>query len=222
MHKYRRWVVVVAAVAVWSAGRAGADKAAAPPEKENAGKPEMVPHRGAVRLMLLRQKSVQEELKIKPETAKKINDFALEEWEKAKAIHDLPAKEQEAKYEELSKANNHFIQENLSEQQRKRLNQIGMQVAGLLWVTHPELAKELNLTEQQKARAEQQLQIAHREMQQILQSSKGEVSEERVKEERRINRKRLQEILTDQQKARWTELAGEKFTGEFVHERPKQ
>jgi hypothetical protein len=220
MHKYRKWILAVAAVGVWSAPAWPADKSV-PPKEDEGKQQEMVPHRGAVRLMLLRQKSVQDDLKINSDTARKIHDFASEEWKKAQAIHALPANQQEAKYEELTKENNHFIQGNLTEEQRKRLNQIGMQLAGLLWVTHPEVAKELHLTEQQKARAEEQLRLAHHEMQEILRSSKDDVPEDKVKEERRINRKRLMDILTDEQKTKWKEMCGAKFTGELRFERPK-
>jgi hypothetical protein len=164
---------------------------------------------------------VDDDLKIDSDTAKKIDDFAHKQWEKAKAIHALPEAEQEAKGEELAKENNQFIQENLSAEQRKRLNQIGMQVAGLLWVTHPEIARELNLTDQQKARAEEQLRLAHREMREVLRSSKGEVSDEQINEERRLDRKRLMDILTDEQKAKWKEMAGAKFTGQLEYSRPK-
>ena len=46
----------------------------------------MVPESGAIRLMLLRQKSVREELKLSEDQTNKIRDFSGEQWKKAKAL----------------------------------------------------------------------------------------------------------------------------------------
>jgi hypothetical protein len=203
MRSLQKWTLAGVALAVWSLSVLAAEKE------------EMVPHRGAVRLMLLRQKSVQDELKVTPDEAKKIDAFASQQWKKAQTIHELPAKEHEEKGEELSKENDKFIHETLMPDQLKRLNQIGMQLAGLLWVTRPEVATEIKLTDEQKAKAHELLATAHKEMQEILRSSKGGVTDEHVKTERRVNRQRLMGLLTDEQKAKWKELAGPRFEGKI-------
>jgi hypothetical protein len=105
------------------------------------------PEGATVQLMLLRQKSVQEELKIAPDLAKKIHDFTgMEHDEFLKAI-TLAKEQEEKKLKELAAANEKFLIDNLSAAQRKRLAQITMQVTGLRQLMRPEIAKALELTE---------------------------------------------------------------------------
>ena len=103
-----------------------------------------------VHLVLLRQKSVQEELKITAELAKKISEFTNKEYEAFQKALQLGEKEREPRLEALEKENQKFLDDNLTPAQRKRLDQITMQVTGLQQLTRPEVAKLLNLTEAQQ------------------------------------------------------------------------
>lgn len=170
----------------------------------------------AIEVMLLRQKSVQKDLKIAPEQGMKIHEFAETQWKKVRAMKDLDKDERDRRFEAMAKDNERFLKSTLNQQQRKRLNQIAMQVAGLLWVMRSDVAAKLDLTDEQKGKIRELHREAHKEAQEALRSADGpEVKEEKFREMRMANRKRLMSVLTDEQKAKWKEMAGPPFRGEL-------
>jgi hypothetical protein len=214
MRKFRMWVLALAAAGLWTTPARPADK-----DKDE----EALPGVGAVEIMLLRQHSVREDMKIGDKEATRINDFASRQWKKAQELDKLSGKEQDEKFDALAKENEKFLDEILKPEQRKRLNQITMQLAGLLYVTKPEIAAELKLTDDQKKKAHELQQEAHKEAQAILRSNKDrEVKKEQLEEMRMANRKRLMGLLTDDQKAKWKAMAGEPFKGELNFSPPKE
>ena len=64
----------------------------------------------------------------------------------------------------MAEENQKFVNEVLEPAQCKRLNQITLQLAGLMWVTHPDVAAELKLTGVQKAKAKAYQEEARKEM----------------------------------------------------------
>src|SRR5262249_43675733 len=128
-----------AAVVVWAA-------------PARSGGQDDVPGRTTSQLLLLRQKSVQQELKITPELAKKIHEFTNKEYEAFQKALKLGKEEGEKKILELRQGNQKFLEDNLSAAQRKRLEQIYLQVTALHQLTQPEAAKALNLTEAQQTK----------------------------------------------------------------------
>lgn len=179
-------------------------------------KPKMVPEEGAVQIMLLRQQSVRDELKLTADETEKIHEFADRQWKKAQHVHtNLSPAEHRAQYEEMSKENDRFLDQILEPAQRKRLNQITLQVAGLMWVTRPEVASELQLTDDQKQKAKGLQQEARKEMHDLIHSTATDGRQEKLKELRMTSRKRLMELLTDEQESKWKEMAGAPFNGEF-------
>src|SRR5207302_1101125 len=99
--------------------------------------------------MLLRQASVRDDLKLSHDEAQKINSFAKEQWEKAKAASKLAEPERDRKFAEMSKENDRFLDKTLTKEQRKRLQEIELQYAGLMCLSRPEIAKKLKLTDEQ-------------------------------------------------------------------------
>lgn len=192
---------------------------AVPAQQQKSQKKGLVAEEGAIQVMLLRQQSVRDELKLTDDEAKKIHEFADRQWKKAQHIHEkLEAKEHHAKYEDMTKENDRFIHEILEPAQLKRLNGITMQVAGLLWVTHPEVAAELKLTDEQKQKAKVLQQEARDEMHDLIHVQTKEGRDEKLAQLRQTSRKRLDSLLTDEQKARWKEMAGEPFRGSLQFE----
>ena len=177
-----------------------------------------VPEEGAVQIMLLRQKSVQEALKLTDEETRKIHEFAREQWEKARKADELSPEGRREKFTEMTRENERFIKENLKPAQCKRLDEITLQVAGLLWVTRPEIASKLELTEDQKARAHNLQQEAREEMREYIHTSSKENRKEKLRELNETSHKRLWDLLTDEQEAKWRDLAGDRFLGEMVIE----
>src|SRR5882724_9624274 len=98
----------------------------------HAAKNKMVPEEGAVEVYLLRQPSVQHELKLTQEQIDRINKHCAAQWEKAKEANNLSQSEGDKKFEELTKENDKFIEQALTKDQRKRLDEVTLQIAGLL------------------------------------------------------------------------------------------
>jgi hypothetical protein len=170
-----------------------------------------------VELMLLRQKSVQNELKIGGDEAKKIHDFTSRQWEKAQDLAKTGKEEREKKFDEMAKENEKFLDDCLKPDQRKRLKQIAMQRAGLLWIARSDVATELGLSDEQKQKVKELHKEAHKEAMEILRAHEGKtIQREKLHEMRMKDRKRLMSILTADQKKKWKEMIGEEFKGELT------
>jgi len=177
---------------------------------------QLIAREEAVEIMLLRQKSVQDDLKIAPEQGKKIHEFANKQWKKVQAMKESGKDERDRRFEEMAKDNERFIQDNLKPEQRKRLQQIAMHVAGLLWVLRSDVARELSLTDSQKSKLREAHREAHKEAMETLRSTGGsEIKDAKFRAVRMANRKRLMSVLNDEQKAKWRQMAGPPFRGEL-------
>jgi hypothetical protein len=171
-------------------------------------------------LLLLRQKSVQQELKITPELAKKIHEFTNKEYEAFQKAIKLGKEEGLKKILELRQANQKFLEDNLSEAQRKRLGQIYLQVTALHQLTQPEAAKVLNLTEAQQAKFKEMHKEARKKFIEILEGKDREARNAKLAKLRAEVYQAIGDVLTDAQKAKARELVGERFTGELLLEEP--
>jgi Spy/CpxP family protein refolding chaperone len=212
MRNFRMWALAVTAVTLW----------VTPARPEDKDEKKWVPEEGAVQIMLLRQQSVRDDLKLTADEAKKIQDFTLQQWEKARSFEGLSPAERRQKFAELSKENERFLDEVLEPAERQRLNQITLQVAGLLWVTRPEVASELKLTRDQKAKALWFQRKARREMQDLIYSNTREDKNESLRELRKTCRHRLMDVLTDEQEEKWQKMAGAPFHGRLHFELDEQ
>jgi Spy/CpxP family protein refolding chaperone len=211
MIKFGTWVSAIFAVTVLAVP--------AQPADEN----ELIAEEGALEIVLLRQHDVQKDLKLTDVHGKKIHEFATQQWTKVKEIHKLPKGEQDAKYDVLTKENDKFLSDILSPEQRKRLDQIGMQVAGLLWAGRSETASALKLTSDQKKKLQELHKEAHKDAVAILKEAKDEdAKHEELKKLHETNRKRLMELLSPEQKETWKVLAGPEFKGELHFSSPKK
>ena len=213
MRELRMLTLALAALVAWGA--------TARPAEMKAEKT-MVPEEGAVQVMLLRQKSIQEALNLTPDESKKIYEFTARQGKKAQRAEELSPAEHDKAYDEMAEENQKFVNEILEPAQRKRLHQLTLQLAGLMWVTHPDVAAELKLTDEQKAKAKAYQEEARKEMHDMIRSETGAGKEEKLRELRATSRKRLLELLTDEQETKWKEMAGEPFTGELNFGPPQE
>lgn len=195
-----KWALALVALAVWGAG-VRADH--------------LVAEAGASHLLLLRQKSVQEELKLSADQVKKVNDFTTRQWKKAQDVIKLDQKERADKFAKMNEENEHFLHDTLKPEQHKRLHQIGLQVAGLAWLTHPDIAAELKLTDDQKKKVMHEQHEALQEMEDLLYSAKPEQRKEKHQALSKAAAERVNKVLTDEQKAKLKEMKGEPFKGEL-------
>jgi Spy/CpxP family protein refolding chaperone len=201
-----RWALVLAVPVVWVVAARSAEPVS--PEADDV----------TVQLLLLRQKSVQQELNLSPEVIKKVLDFTSKESEEYENEAKLSKEEGEKKSEELEKANEKFLQDNLTDAQRKRLHQIDLQVTGLRHLTRPEAAKALDLTEEQQKKFKELDEEAIKELKELIKDKEGR--NEKLAKLRAETHKKIEAILTDEQKAKVKEMVGEPFKGEIVFEEP--
>jgi hypothetical protein len=180
----------------------------------------IVPEGTTIRLILLRQKSVQQELKLTPEVVKTIFEFTSREYDEEQRAEKLSEKEREQKFQELEKANEKFLANTLTAAQRKRLEQITMQVTGLQQLTKPEVIKVLSITEEQQQKFKEMQKEARKALEEILDAKEGKT--EKLAKLRADIDKKVEAVLTDKQKEIARELVGEPFKGEIVIEEPKK
>src|SRR5262249_42712343 len=207
MRTFCKWALVLAVPAVWVAP--------AQPGEESP-----VPNRTTVELLLLRQKSVQQELKLSPELTRRILEFTNKEYAEAQKALKLSKKAREKKFEELEQKNKKFLKDNLTAAQSKRLEQIRLQVTALHQLTRPEAAKALNLTEAQQNKFREMQKAARKKLIEILEAKDGEGRKERLAKLREEVYQKIGAVLTDEQKAKAKALDGEPFKGELLFEEP--
>ena len=180
----------------------------------------IAPETTTSQLLLLRQKSVQKELKLTDDDVKKIMEFTNKEsGEYGKALR-LAEKDRTAKFNELERANKQFLEDNLSAGQRKRLEQITLQVTGLYQLGRPEVVKALNLTEEQQTKFEEMQKEARKALEEIITATERAGKSEKLAMLREETNKKILAALTDEQKAKVREIVGEPFRGEIVFEEP--
>jgi hypothetical protein len=182
----------------------------------------IAPEGTTIPLILLRQKSVQQELKLTPEVVKKIFEFTNKEYDEEQKAEKLSEKEREQKFQELEKANEKFLADNLTPAQRKRLDQITLQITGLHQLTRPEVVKVLSVTDEQQQKFKEMQKEARKEMEDIIGDKNRETRNEKLAKLRADIDKKVEALLTDKQKAIAKELIGERFKGEIVIEEPPQ
>jgi Spy/CpxP family protein refolding chaperone len=176
------------------------------------------PEGTTIKLLLLRQKSVQKELEITPEEAAKIKEFTNGQSEAARKARDLGEAERKETFARMEKQNKEFLARTLSEKQNKRLHQIMMQFTALHHLTSPELVKELNLSDEQVQKLKDLQKEARKELVIIIIAKEREGKKERLAKHREDTRVKVLAILTDEQKGKVREIAGAPFVGEIVFE----
>lgn len=175
-----------------------------------------LPEGTTVKLILLRQKSVQKELKLTADEVNKITDFTLKQHEAAKKALGLTKDEAKEKFAALEKENKTFLMDNLKPEQRKRLDQITMQLTGLMHLARKETIKTLSLTEAQVGKVKERQKIARKELAKVIGTKEGR--SEKLAKLREETRAFIMDLLTEEQRVIARQLAGEPFTGEIVFE----
>jgi hypothetical protein len=206
MRHFTQWVVVLVVPAVWAA-------TAWPSEPP-------VPEGTTIKLLLLRQKSVQKELGLGADVIQKITEFTATQSEAARKTVGLGEAARKEEFEKLARQNEKFLADSLTPQQTKRLEQITMQFTALHQLTRPEMAKELNLSDEQVKKLNDMQTEARKALVEVLQSPPGAGKNERFARLREETRTRILAVLTDEQKAKVREMAGPPFDGEIVFEEP--
>lgn len=119
-------------------------------------------------------------------------------------------------FAEIQRETSEGINRILTEQQRKRLGEIRLQLAGPMALAQPEVQTQLNLTQQQRSQL-RELQAANvqknREM--MERARAGQLDRTQIRAEREKLQKEATEsmlkILTAEQAARWRQMQGAPF-----------
>jgi hypothetical protein len=176
------------------------------------------PEGTTVKLLLLRQKSVQKELGISATVAKKIMAFTDRESEAAGKARDLSKAKRKKLYEQLDELNKQFLAKNLSAKQNKRLDQIYLQVTAPYQLTRAKVAKALKLTEDQQQKFKDLYKEYRKEAGEILFGKDTEGRAEKYAKLREKTGEQILSILTDKQQAQAREAVGAPFKGELEFE----
>ena len=207
MRTFMKWAVVLSVPAVFGA-------TARPTEPA-------VPEGTTIKLLLLRQKSVQKELDLTPEAAKKIMDFTNAQAEAYGKALDLAEAARKEAFEKLLQQNDKFLADNLNAKQSKRLDQITMQFTALTQLTKPEMAKELKLSDEQVKKFKDLQTEARKALVDIIEAKERAGKSEKLAKLREETRKTILAVLTDEQQKKVREIAGPPFEGEIVFEEPE-
>jgi len=176
----------------------------------------MIAEEGAVELMLLRQQSIQKELKLTADEIEKIHKYAAQQWDQAQKVHELTGDARDKKFMEMSKENERFIEKTLTKDQLKRLHEITLQNAGILCLGRPHVASKLKLTEDQKKKVVQLQKESRKDAEELVHATKKEEKRQKLRELQEDSRTKLMAVLTDEQKATWKEMTGQPFTGDLA------
>jgi Spy/CpxP family protein refolding chaperone len=175
---------------------------------------------GGVRL--LQNKSVQEELKMTDEQKEAVKKVADEYGPKLREAFQNMDRE---KAQEIQQAQTKASLATLKPEQVKRFKQIDLQVSGLVALGREDVQKELKLTDEQKNKIKEISENLQKEMREIFQDA-GQDREKRQEAQKKIATMRTEAFdkvkaaLTDEQKATWKEMVGEKFEIKLEPGRP--
>ena len=204
MRTFWKWAVVLAVPAIWVA----------------SAWPQQPAHHAegtTVKLLLLRQKSVQKELDISADVAKKIMAFTNEQAEAAGKAIGMAKDERKKAFAQLEEQNKKFLADTLNAKQNTRLEQLYLQFTAPYQLTREDVAKKLNLTEDQH----QKFKDLHKEYRKELGAIFAKDTEGRAEKYAKLHdatRKKILAILTQKQQEQVREVVGAPFTGDIVFE----
>jgi hypothetical protein len=179
-----------------------------------------VPEGTTVKLLLLRQKSVQKELDLNADAVQKIMAFTHAQAEAAGKALELGEAARKGAFEKLAQVNDKFLADTLTAKQGKRLDQITMQFTALTQLTKPEMAKELKLSDEQVKKFKDLQSEARKALADLIESKDRAGKNEKLAKLHQETRTKILAALTDEQKAKVREIAGPPFEGEIVFEEP--
>lgn len=186
---------------------------------------------GGGAVQLLQREDVQGELKLTDDQKSKISALQDKQREKMREMftgggggeRPDPEKMREIFTKAAEEAQKE-VDTILNADQKKRLKELGVQRAGNAAVLNPETAKEVGITDEQKAKIKTLQDKQQEASTSIMEKVRnGELDRDQLREKMEANTKifdeELGKILTDAQKAKLKEMSGKPFT--FAADRPR-
>ena len=186
---------------------------------------------------LLRSKTVQDALNMTEEQIDKVQewgkDFAATTQEKMREMmKDVPRDEMREKFAEfqaeMAKATNKGLSTILNDKQMARLQEINMQLQGMAALNDPKVQDDLKLTAEQKEQLTEVMTVSQSEQRELMQElglgrggerpDADKMADYRKKFEslRKSAEKKMNTILTPEQKTAWEKATGDKIDLEKV------
>jgi hypothetical protein len=206
---------------------AGPDKVAADaPDTPQPGTPEAVRRHVTDTLgplSLVFRDTVQKELKLSDEQKKKLEKRLQDTGQDAMQYFQnlqtaKPEERQKVHHAYVEKAQEQltaFLEGALKEEQFKRLRQVMLQREGLFGLGHPEIMKELEITDNQRQQFGEVVQELQKKTEPLMkEAQKGGKPEEigpKMMKIRKEHEDRIEAILNDAQKKQWKEMLGKPF-----------
>jgi Spy/CpxP family protein refolding chaperone len=174
-------------------------------------------------MMLLGQKSVQEDLKLSDDQIKKVQEYNQKALAGFRDLQGLSQEERTKKLEDSRKEGEKFLADTLKPEQAKRLKEISFQQAMKLGMgavlNNQEYAKDLNLTDEQKDKIKAMGEDARKFREELgIQRGQRPTEEQQKKQAdfRKGQDEKYSKMLTEDQKAKLKTLAGAEFKGEIT------
>jgi len=167
-------------------------------------------------LMLLNQKAVQEDLKLSEDQTKKVQELAQKQRDSFRDFQNLSQEERQKKGQEMAAANQKALAEILNADQMKRAKQLSLQERGARALGEEEVASSLNLSAEQKDKVKSILDDQRKQMGELFQpGGNREEAQKKMADLRKATDEKLSAVLSADQQAKWKEMSGEPFKGEF-------
>jgi len=167
---------------------------------------------GGGMVYLLTQKSVQEELKLSEEQVKKVEELRTKQRESFQGLRDLSQEERQKKMREQGEATQKAVAGILKPEQLKRGRQISLQLQGAGALRNEEVAKALNITDDQKEKIRE---IQRKSFEEMRGLGRGEEARTKIQELRKATNEKVMAVLTAEQKTKLKEMQGKPFTGKI-------
>jgi len=168
-------------------------------------------------LMLLNNKGVQEELKLTDEQKEKIAEVAKQAF--TEAGKGFKEKDLEAARKAMDEGFKTASKE-LKSEQKKRLDEIEIQAAGLEAFAKENVQKALKLTDKQKDEIKEITDEVRKDAEEVMKDARGD-KEKRAEAIKKVTKLRTSAIdkvtktFSDDQKTAWKELTGKPFEIKF-------
>jgi hypothetical protein len=175
-------------------------------------------------LMLLTQKSVQEDLKLSEDQVKKLSEAARKQFEAFGKLQEVDEADRPKKMEEIRKEGRKAVADILSKEQTKRLGEIRLQVERAAAFADPAVAKQLNFNDDQKKQLKAIQEEANKARTQILEDAGGDfqTAGPKIREAMQKANAKMMKVLNEDQQAKWKEMIGKPFKGQIRFGPPRR
>ncbi len=167
-------------------------------------------------LMLLGEKSVQTDLQLTAAQTKKVSAAMNKQQMAMQSTFNLQPNQRMQKVEEIMKSGDQSADDILTTEQKKRIKQISLQLQGSQAFMSADVAKVLNLTDEQQAKIKEIQNKISKQMDELFRGKKlaPQAFEKKMMEFNKTAYDQAKQLLTSEQTSTWNEMTGAVFRGQ--------